>query len=85
VAELFARLLELQAWWTNKPPLVTHGMVRDYAHAFVWGSSEKAESELGYTHRPAREALARGVRWFIDNGYVPKASASRVRLELRPI
>ncbi len=83
--ELFARLLELQAWWTNKPPLVTHAMVRDYASAYVWGSSEKAETELGYEHRPAREALARSVRWFLENGYVPKASAGRVRLELRPI
>jgi dihydroflavonol-4-reductase len=85
VLELFARLLELQARWTNRPPLVTHGMVRDYASKYVWVSSAKAEGELGYAHRPAREALARGVRWFLEQGYVPKGSAGRVRLELRPI
>jgi hypothetical protein len=28
--------------------------------------------------------LARSVRWFLANGYVPKKAASRVRLELRP-
>ena len=83
--ELFARILELQAWWTNRPPIITHAAVRNFASAYVWFSSEKAETELGYTHRPAREALARGVRWFLENGYVPKASAGRVRLELRPV
>lgn len=85
IAELFARLLELKAWWSNQPPILTHGLVRDYASSYVWVSSKKAETELGYTHRPAREALARAVRWFLENGYVKKASASRVRLELRPV
>lgn len=53
--------------------------------AYVHVTSAKAERELGYTHRSAREALARAVRWFLDKGYVPEQAASRVRLELRPV
>ena len=45
----------------------------------------EALAKLGYTHRSAREALARSVRWFLDNGYVSEQAASRVRLELRPV
>ncbi|MCF8146464.1 MAG: NAD-dependent epimerase/dehydratase family protein [Deltaproteobacteria bacterium] len=32
-------------------------------------SSEKAEQELAYTPRPAREALTDAVHWFLQNGY----------------
>jgi hypothetical protein len=48
-------------------------------------TSEKAERDLDYKHRPARETLARSVRWFIENGYVPAPIADQVRLELRPV
>jgi dihydroflavonol-4-reductase len=30
----------------------------------------RARSELGYTSRPAREALERAARWFVEAGYV---------------
>jgi dihydroflavonol-4-reductase len=32
-------------------------------------SSAKAERELGYRHRPARQALADAVQWFGREGY----------------
>ena len=38
----------------------------------------RARSELGYTSRPAREALADSVRWYLDNGYVKPARADRI-------
>ena len=60
-------------------------LAREYAHAYVWVTSEKAEQALGYTHRPARETLARAVRWLLENHYVPAPAAERVRLELRPV
>ncbi len=85
MAELIGRACELYAWWTNSTPPITYKLVRDFASSYVWVSSEKAEQELGYTHRPAREALARAVRWFLEKNYVPEAAASRVRLELRPV
>ncbi|MBO6521914.1 MAG: NAD-dependent epimerase/dehydratase family protein [Rhodospirillales bacterium] len=33
-------------------------------------SSKRAESELGYTHRPGRDALRDAVGWFRENGYL---------------
>ncbi len=65
--------------------IMTSRIMRDYVGSNVWVTSAKAETELGYQHRSAREALARSVRWFLDNGYVSEQAASRVRLELRPV
>jgi dihydroflavonol-4-reductase len=31
----------------------------------------RARTELGYAPRPAAEAIAESVRWFLDNGYAP--------------
>ena len=33
-------------------------------------TSAKAERELGYTHRPAREAIADAVAWYRANGFL---------------
>lgn len=82
---LLARLLELREWLTGKPPSFTYRLARDFADAYAWVSSARAKEELGYTYRPARETLARSVRWFLQHGYVPGPAAHRVRLELRPI
>jgi dihydroflavonol-4-reductase len=39
----------------------------------------RARSELGYTSRPAAEALVRAARWFVDSGYVrPERAAAFV-------
>jgi dihydroflavonol-4-reductase len=77
---------ELSARFRGTEPIVTSRIARDYlSGGHVWVTSEKAETKLGYTHRSAREGLARSVRWFLDNGYVSEQAASRVRLELRPV
>ena len=83
--EWAGRLFELQARFRGGEPRITYRMARDYADSYSWVSSNKAESELGYRHRSAREALARSVRWFLSNGYVTPKAAARVRLELRPV
>ncbi len=36
----------------------------------MWFNAAKAETELGYTHRPAQAALADAVQWFRDEGYL---------------
>jgi len=36
----------------------------------MYFSSARAETELGYAHRPAREALADAIDWFKANGYL---------------
>jgi hypothetical protein len=85
MARLVGSLWEFWAGLRGGEPLITSRIARDYVGANVWVTSEKAETKLGYTHRSAREALARSVRWFLDNGYVSEQAASRVRLELRPV
>jgi dihydroflavonol-4-reductase len=85
LARLVGVLWELSARYRGGQPIVTSRIARDYVGSNVWVTSEKAETQLGYTHRSAREALARSVRWFLDNGYVSEHAASRVRLELRPV
>ncbi|MHB1218897.1 MAG: hopanoid-associated sugar epimerase [Alphaproteobacteria bacterium] len=51
-------------------PMVTRDGVR-MARKWMYFSSAKAERELGYTHRPAVEALRDAVAWFKANGYCP--------------
>lgn len=83
--QLVGTLFEVKARLRGGDPRITSRLARDYVDAYSWVTSEKAETHLGYTHRSAREALARSVRWFLANGYVPQKAASRVRLELRPV
>ncbi len=44
------------------------------AKHYMWFSSEKAQRELGYTTRPAAEAVAEAAEWFLANGYAPRAA-----------
>ena len=37
----------------------------------MWFSSAKAESALGYSHRPAEQAIVDAIRWFRNAGYCP--------------
>jgi dihydroflavonol-4-reductase len=39
----------------------------------------RARNELGYSSIPAREALLRAVRWYLDHGFVKPARAERIR------
>ena len=82
--ELAGRALEVYARCAATDPILTYRLARDYAFARVWVSSEKAERELGYTHRPARETLARAIRFYLTNQYLPQSLTRQVRLSLRP-
>ncbi len=77
-------LLELAARFGGADPAVTRRLARDYAFGYAWVSSEKAEAQLGYEHRPAKVALERSVSWFLEKGYVSENVTRRLRLELRP-
>ncbi|MDQ1481402.1 MAG: hypothetical protein QOI44_2263, partial [Actinomycetota bacterium] len=39
----------------------------------------RARDELGYTSSPARDALARAARWYVDNGFVKDSQVRRIR------
>lgn len=49
-------------------PMVTRDGIR-MARKWMYFSTAKAERELGYTHRPAIEALRDAVAWFRAHGY----------------
>jgi hypothetical protein len=42
-------------------------------------NDDRARSELGYTSRPAREAIEESARWFADHGYVSAARRAALR------
>ncbi|HYL51083.1 MAG TPA: NAD-dependent dehydratase, partial [Acidimicrobiia bacterium] len=39
----------------------------------------RARAELGYTSVPAREALLRAARWYVEHGFVKPARVERIR------
>ncbi len=80
---LVGTLVEWASAWANRPPAVTRKLMRDYAGGFTYVTSEKAERELGYEHRSARQGLHEAVRWFLANGFVPERAKHRIRLEMR--
>jgi len=42
-------------------------------------NDERARTELGYTSRPAREAIEESARWFADHGYVSADRLAAIR------
>lgn len=38
----------------------------------------RAREELGYSSTPARDALARAARWYVDNGFVKESQVRRI-------
>lgn len=62
VAELFGRLFD------REPLFTVDGLKMAKKHMYF--SAAKAQAELGYAPRPAREALHDAVDWFRDNGYL---------------
>jgi dihydroflavonol-4-reductase len=41
----------------------------------------RARSEIGYTSRPARDAIEDSARWFVENGYVSAQRRARITLK----
>ena len=39
----------------------------------------RARTELGYSSAPARDALSRAARWYVDHGFVKDAQVRRIR------
>ncbi|TAN05735.1 MAG: NAD-dependent epimerase/dehydratase family protein [Rhodanobacteraceae bacterium] len=62
-----AHVAEAWARATGKTPTISVDGVKLARH-HMYFSSQRAEAELGYRARPAREALADAIQWFRDNG-----------------
>jgi len=43
-------------------------------------NDRRARYELGYSPRPAREAIVDSARWFVENGYVTQKRLSRIKI-----
>jgi dihydroflavonol-4-reductase len=63
-----AHIAEAWARVSGQAPGITVDGVKLARHRMYF-SSRRAEIELGYCARPAREALADAIQWFRDNGY----------------
>jgi len=48
-------------------------------------NDERARAEIGYTSRPAREAIEESARWFVDHGYVSAARRAAIRWRRDPL
>jgi dihydroflavonol-4-reductase len=44
-------------------------------------SDQRARRELGYSPRPASEAIVDSARWFVKNGYVNTKRLSRIIID----
>ncbi|MDX8392371.1 MAG: NAD-dependent epimerase/dehydratase family protein [Mariprofundaceae bacterium] len=64
VAEVFARLSG------NREPFFTVDGVR-MAENYMFYTSARAESEIGYQPRPAQNAMRDAIAWFREHGYCP--------------
>ena len=76
-------LSELYGRFSRTTPQLTYKFARDYIGSYVWVTSRKAETELGYTHRPVRVTLARALRFFLENRMVPEKRVAKLRFDLR--
>lgn len=63
-----AHAAEAWARVSGRTPTITVDGVKLARH-HMYFSSRRAEAELGYRARPAREALADAIQWFRGNGY----------------
>jgi dihydroflavonol-4-reductase len=82
-ANLMATFEELRSWWSGKEPLLSRKALMAYFCEYRFVSSDKAKRELGFSPRPAREALTRACHFFLDGQHVERRAAQRARLELR--
>jgi nucleoside-diphosphate-sugar epimerase len=65
--------------------MIDRSQVDEFAGKYGYFDSRKAERELGYTHRSARETVGRTIAWLVDRGFVPEARRRALRLaEVRP-
>jgi dihydroflavonol-4-reductase len=65
----FGWAAELMARLRGRPPWITRARARSLVGRYAFYSSAKAQRELGYTSRPARQTLTDAVRWVRQQGW----------------
>jgi dihydroflavonol-4-reductase len=69
MAIALAKLFELQAAMTRKPPMVTASEVR-IGRMKEWYDCSKAIGELGFSQTPMEETIRKAIQWFRENNYL---------------
>jgi dihydroflavonol-4-reductase len=64
--------LEAVSWITGWRPAIDRNQVDEFAGLYGYMDPGKAERELGFTWRSARDTVRRTVAWAIDRGFVPE-------------
>lgn len=77
-AYLAAAALEAAAHVAGRRPLVTRDEAR-MACRFYWYSSARLAA-LGWTTRPARQAVAEGLAWVLERGHVSDTAMAQLKL-----
>lgn len=83
-AQWRARWAAVRAALGGPAPAFSAELVANYFGRFLYVTSEKARTELGYTSEPVGAAFVEALRWYMQRGYVPESASRRVRLELQP-
>jgi dihydroflavonol-4-reductase len=73
VLRAIATGLEAVGWVTGWRPLIDRNQVNEFAGVYGFLDAGKADRELGFTWRDARETVRRTVAWAIDHGFVAEA------------
>jgi dihydroflavonol-4-reductase len=66
----------------RRPPHVPLEAARMSSTRMIF-SDQRARTEIGYTSRPARQAIEESARWFADHGYVSDDRRAAIRWQVR--
>lgn len=81
VMRALAATMELASKFTGTRPMIDRSQVDEFAGKYGYFDNSKAERELGYTYRDARETLRRTVAWLVDKGFVSEKRRSALTLD----
>jgi dihydroflavonol-4-reductase len=82
VIRVLATAMELASKVTGHRPMLDRSQVDEFGGRYAYFDSSKAKRELGYTHLPARETVARTIAWIVERGLVTERR--RQTLQLHP-
>src|SRR5262249_5657281 len=71
--------LEAVSWVTGWRPMIDRNQVDEFAGVYGFVDAGKAERELGFTWRDARDTVRRTVAWAIDRGFVAEGRRSALQ------
>jgi dihydroflavonol-4-reductase len=80
ILRIMAGTMELVSKLTGSRPLIDRSQVDEFAGKYGYLDSSKAQRELGYEWRSARDTLRRTIAWLVDQGFVTEKRRAALRL-----